>query len=766
MVFLGVLSVLWTGCLPAPQPLIVIVVLIVGFFFWESKLHTRIYSVLWYIITFLFLGWCSYPFVVGNLSEESLAAQIPIAAMQLSIFLLIYRVYNAKADRDYVDMFLLSFFVFVSSAGVSVEFYLFPLLLLYLGAAIAALTLFHFRTQLQRPEARLAAPLVALTGRVRKAQLLTPGFFGGILLISTLVAVTTTFLFLFFPRTASSDNPLTFQTFLGNLSRKFMLGSSGSVNLDIAGIINRNSTPVMRVTFPGRERSPVGLLWRRGALHQYDGNTKRWNRGFGRHSGTPGGSRGKYKGLVNVLIRKSPGLFIAASDVERYNSIQDLRDDPQLIEQRYTLLLNYTWTPIFSAFSSPVAVVANVPTIVSDVDESFYSRDLPPGESGYTVFSRIPLRPDTDRPSEDSSQADDDEQMYRAMKNFFTQLPSNQHPRFQALARQLTEGLSSNEEKARAIRNYLVMHCRYSLDLTKLPTSRGPLYDFLFSGKAGHCEYFASAMVILMRELGIPSRLAYGYAAGQWNPDQKTFEVRQLDAHAWAEVYLKGRGWTPFDPTPVLPTEDKPETFISILFRPATSFLGYLRRQWAERVVEYTRFRQRVLVSSITSRIKEAANSVKEYGFSIKYAFSRLWRKIAGDMFLRLFVPVAMVSVLLSFGLASVIRVRRRRLFGQTYRKFLTARRSAAKVKFYEKMLRLLIDKGLSKKLADTPLEFADKIVAASRPFAGVKTLTQLYYFIRFGDGKLSSEQSRAVRSILQQLSRLVPPRGFTQSSE
>jgi hypothetical protein len=79
--------------------------------------------------------------------------------------------------------------------------------------------------------------------------------------------------------------------------------------------------------------------------------------------------------------------------------------------------------------------------------------------------------------------------------------------------------------------------------------------DLLFGTRAGFCGHYASAFVTLMRGAGIPSRVVTGYLGGEWNSVGRYFEVRQADAHAWAEVWLPGRGWTRVDPTAVVAPE-------------------------------------------------------------------------------------------------------------------------------------------------------------------------------------------------------------------
>jgi hypothetical protein len=104
-------------------------------------------------------------------------------------------------------------------------------------------------------------------------------------------------------------------------------------------------------------------------------------------------------------------------------------------------------------------------------------------------------------------------------------------------------------EKASLIEAYLRKNYKYTLNLTWNPGPQ-PLNTFLFDAKNGHCEYFASAMAILARAAGIPTRLVNGFLTGEYNPVGADFIVRESDAHSWVEAYLPDRGWTEFDATP------------------------------------------------------------------------------------------------------------------------------------------------------------------------------------------------------------------------
>ena len=101
-----------------------------------------------------------------------------------------------------------------------------------------------------------------------------------------------------------------------------------------------------------------------------------------------------------------------------------------------------------------------------------------------------------------------------------------------------------------ALTRYLQTHYRYSQQLGHVPPGKDPVDWFLFDAKIGYCEQFATAATLMLRSLGIPARLATGYATGQYDPVLDQSVVRARDAHAWVEVYFGGHGWVPVDPSP------------------------------------------------------------------------------------------------------------------------------------------------------------------------------------------------------------------------
>ncbi len=119
-----------------------------------------------------------------------------------------------------------------------------------------------------------------------------------------------------------------------------------------------------------------------------------------------------------------------------------------------------------------------------------------------------------------------------------------------ALAAKITNGLTRPYEKLEAIQAELHRRCRYDLEAPFQPEKQDAVDFFLFNSKAGGCDQFASAFVVLARMNGIPARLVTGYAPGDYNPFTGYYEVLAEHAHAWAEVFFPNYGWVAFDPTP------------------------------------------------------------------------------------------------------------------------------------------------------------------------------------------------------------------------
>ena len=124
----------------------------------------------------------------------------------------------------------------------------------------------------------------------------------------------------------------------------------------------------------------------------------------------------------------------------------------------------------------------------------------------------------------------------------YLQMPETITPRILQLAFDLTKDKDNPFDKVQAITNYLRNNIEYVEVIPELPSNQEQIDWFLFEYKKGFCNYYASAAVIMLRSIGIPARLAVGYAQGELIGDDNTFLVRQRDAHAWPEVFFSNSG--------------------------------------------------------------------------------------------------------------------------------------------------------------------------------------------------------------------------------
>lgn len=121
------------------------------------------------------------------------------------------------------------------------------------------------------------------------------------------------------------------------------------------------------------------------------------------------------------------------------------------------------------------------------------------------------------------------------------------------LAEQVTANARSDVDRIRALEEWMDRNTRYSLDAPLSPRGVDVVDHFLFESRLGWCEQIASSLVVMARAVGIPARLAVGFAPGEWDDVGNRFVVRERDAHAWAEVWFPDAGWVAFDPTADVP---------------------------------------------------------------------------------------------------------------------------------------------------------------------------------------------------------------------
>jgi transglutaminase-like putative cysteine protease len=201
-------------------------------------------------------------------------------------------------------------------------------------------------------------------------------------------------------------------------------------------------------------------------------------------------------------------------------------------------------------------------------------------------------------------------ELKHTLRQLALQLPPGYNPRTLAMARQWRRE-AGNDDAAIAQRALRMIRSDFAYTLATPLLGRNSVDEFLFDYKEGYCEHFSSAFVVLMRAAGIPARVVTGYVGGYRNPIGGYWQVRRSDAHAWAEVWLAGRGWVRFDPTAAVAPEriydtlgDRAPAGGGILdalpgFVPMRNAGDWLRRGWNDLVLGFDATRQQRLLQSL-----------------------------------------------------------------------------------------------------------------------------------------------------------------------
>jgi transglutaminase-like putative cysteine protease len=280
----------------------------------------------------------------------------------------------------------------------------------------------------------------------------------------------------------------------------------------------------------------------------------------------------------------------------------------------------------------------------------------------------------------------------------YLQLPALP-PRIPELARRITAGSATEAQRAERLTAWLSSELRYSLDLERRTTLE-PLEEFLFVARAGNCEYFAAALAVMLRSLGIPARIVNGFQRGEWNPYGSYWVVRMRDAHSWVEAHLDG-AWVTLDPSPRGTAPATPLTSLTL-------YLDDLRMRWYRYVVGWSRQDQ-----------DDVAVAVRHLAWS-SAALPRWPRQPSRRI---------VVGVALAVALAAAIA------WGVRQRHGMGARRRASVPDFYARALLRLERRGLRPAPHETAREFCARVGAAAPALTTPLTrLTSAYEAARFGE--------------------------------
>lgn len=572
-----------------------------------------------------------------------------------------------KTNRDWLQLYLLSFFSLIAASALSVEIFFAVIFICYLFAAPWVLVLFHLKTATE------AAGKTAGS----EAGLLSWSLFRLVGSINGVLLLLTVFFFISFPRLGAG--------FFGNswATGSAVTGFSDRLALGEVAEIQKNSAVAMRVSMdqPGAQRGRE-FYWRGIALDLFDG--RKWQK-----------SRGD-----SIPLRRLG---------ETYLVDESAPDASSLIRQK--IILEPSGSAALFTLSGPVVILGRLSTIFQDSLGNLRTAYPSPFQISYEALSH----PESGRHDE-------------TPESYSLQLPAIDS-RIALLSRRVTEGINEEEKKARALERYLIENYRYSLK--ELPVGDAdPLAAFLFDIRQGNCEYFASALAVMLRSLGIPSRVVNGYLGGDWNPYGEYYLVRQSNAHSWVEAYLAGKGWAGFDPTPPAPPRSSNNIFGSF-----TQIVDFMRMRWYRHVVNFNFVDQYQIFTALKQPNLWFGTGMR--GFSLSEL--RRWSPANTGWW---------VGLPLLFGglLAGWSRIR----------KWRRARAAAAQGLAYQaterylRLLRHLGKKKLIKKSGETADEFIERAKPDSKGLA--QEFTSLYQLARFSGLKDITEGLRKMDQILIEL--------------
>ena len=447
---------------------------------------------------------------------------VVIPVVDLLLLLLSAEALRSLDAPNDLRLYALSFALILASTAYRPGVVFLVAFIAYVALATVALMVGHLRRQSERHAVR-EVPL-------DRSIITTTGALSGVIMVVALLVFVT------FPRVSQgwAGRGETMATSIAGFSDQVSIGEHGSTILG-------NPQIVLRVEFPAGAPAEIGgLHWRGRSYDRFDG--VRWTR--------------------------SQDLPPSAAPTAWYRQ----RWNSEIVEQK-----------IFGSALDTRVLFALHPALEIDSDNGIQplfdnAGDFVYWGSGapaYTAYSPA------SNPPADSLRAPG--RGYSPSDDHFQQLPRRLDPRIAELADSLTFGIDNRYDQAIAIQSFLKTFT-YTRDL---PATAGEatLHHFLFERRAGHCEYFSTAMVVMLRSLGIEARNVNGFLGGQWSDFGNYLVVTQNEAHSWVEAWFPRYGWVTFDPTPAGIGSGEVS---SSWFWPGRILFDGIQHRWNKWVLDYS----------------------------------------------------------------------------------------------------------------------------------------------------------------------------------
>ncbi|HEV8525753.1 MAG TPA: DUF3488 and transglutaminase-like domain-containing protein [Terriglobales bacterium] len=635
------------------------------------------------------------------LSENFVAATV-----HLVLFATVVKVFSARRDRDRVYLAVLSFAAVLGAAVWTVDTVFLVAFCVFLLLAVATFIAFEMK---RSAEAASSRAVVARDSRRLTRSLAAVA--AGLTLATSLCAVG---LFFLLPRLSAG--------YMSEYAPRndLVSGFSDDVRLGRIGEIQQSNTVVMHVQVEEDTQGNFDLKLRGVALSQFDG--ERWS---------------KLPEPQEIIRNSLDGRFDLARRWRRKEG-ERISVSPRLLN--YRVMMEPIASEVFFLAPTAQALMGAYGLISVDEGGAVSNEDRSRMIGIYRAISDISTpRAEALRSAESELPTD--------IAVRYLQLP-NVDGRVRELAQQVTSSADNAYDKTAALERHLRTSYQYTLQLPHTRPS-DPLAHFLFERKAGHCEYFASAMTIMLRTLGIPARIVNGFSGGEFNSVTGSYIVRARHAHSWVEAYFPGHGWVTFDPTP---PSARP---VSNSWQWMALYIDAMREFWREWVINYDFAHQTRLSTATVARGRHAFRDARRWW---RRHYRGLVNRAHGIQEQARNAPGRFAIVILgSVMLASLLLKLRQLLLWWQERSL--ARRpermpQAAAAIWYSRMARCVARCGFPKPPWQTPTEF---MAAISNPKLrrSVEAFTEHYERARFGDSagdalrlpELYAEVAASIRS-------------------
>ena len=632
-------------------------------------------------LNFGMLGIILATIAVALRGDPSTIALAHFAALTQGLQLL-----DARPRHTEFLLVALALFQVVLAANLTDSVFFTPLLVAFVGSAVWTLLVHTLRS-----EAIEAGDPREVTSAI------TPGLLRMTLVASALSVVLALALFVTLPRLRSSV--VTGSGFSPLLASA---GFSQRVELGDLGRIRQDPTVALRVeTLEGQAPAPDAAYFRGLAFDTFDGRS--WSIIPPLRSPVAGSAEG------GVSFGREP---------ERVNLVQRIVREP-------------VDSGVLFGVGEPRQLQGTVRQLERDTSGGLYASGQAHERVRYTISSHQRSWRDEELSKDASAPETRDPKRH-------LQLPELS-PQVAALARRITATASNDAERARAIERHLARTGRYTDTPPQIDPDgkRSPIEAFLLGELAGHCEYFASAMVVLAREIGLHARLVNGFAGGQENRIGGFVELTRSDAHTWVEVHYANAGWVRYDPTPP-DLRARPEIALSLSVQ-LRQLGSALELWWYQSVLGFDRSDQIHAAKRAWLAWQSAKGARREAGVNGASLLARLrdglpWLELAG---------------LLASAIAAATLVHR----------ILRRRRGPLLPADYAAALRLLSRRGLVRSAQQTARDFlaAVALVYPGAAASAFERLTQGYLTQRFGGRPAAASESelRALREALKRRNRV-----------